>query len=187
VSITTEREMELEQPPVVVGDPDALFEIVDGQRVELPPMGAKQSVVGSMLVYLLNVYTVPRDLGLAVGETLFDLGPDFKHKRRPDVAYVSYERWPKGKSIPQGNTWSVVPDLVIEVVSPSDTAGDLLAKVSEFFRAGSRLFWVIHTNLSQVYVYESPKQVRILDRDATLEGGAILPGFTLPLASLLDE
>jgi Uma2 family endonuclease len=187
MSVTTEREMELEQPPEVTGDPDALFEIVDGERVELPPMGANQCVVGSMLAYLLNAYCVPQGLGRAVGETLFDLGPEFKHKRRPDVAYVSHERWPKGKSVPQANAWTVVPDLVVEVVSPSDTASDLLAKVSEFFQAGSRLFWVIHMNLSQVYVYESPTQVRILNRDETLDGGPALPGFTLPLASLLDD
>jgi Uma2 family endonuclease len=187
MSLRSLSELDIQIPWTPTGDPDALFEIIDGQHVELPPMGAYEVLIGSRLVAVLEAYAKAGDLGQAVMEMLFDLRPMFDRNRRPDVAYVSYERWARGKRIPPGNAWAVIPELVVEVVSPHDSADDLLVKIREFFQAGSKLVWLIYTGESQVYVYESPSQVRILTRAETLDGGAALPGFSLPIASLLGE
>jgi len=65
---------------------------------------------------------------------LFDFGPGLS-QRRPDVAYVSYDRWPRQRRVPRTQAWAVVPELVVEVISPSNTFEEVVNKVREYFRA----------------------------------------------------
>lgn len=167
---------------------DALYEIVHGQRVELPPMSAYASRIASRLGGKLNEFAEAHALGEAVVETLFRLSLPDDYNRRPDVALVSYQRWPKDRPLPEDdNAWDVVPDLAVEVVSPTDRAEDLLEKVDEYFRAGVRLVWVLYPRRRLVHVYESLTQIRGLTRTDELDGGTVLPGFRLPLATLFQE
>src|SRR5207249_957331 len=110
---------------------------------------------------------------------------DGSRNRRPDVAFVTYERWPMNRPIPlTDNAWDVVPDLAVEVSSRHDLAEELVQKLTEYFQAGVRLVWVIYPKQRLVYVYESPTQVRGLTQSDELDGGTVLPGFRLPLANL---
>lgn len=167
------------EAPSSVDEP--LFEIIDGQRVELLPMGASESWLASYLVTLINHFAMS-SIGMAGVETLFDLR--IGRNRRPDVALVRYDRWPRLRPVPPGDAWSVVPNLAVEVVSPSNAQQDVLDKLIDYFRAGVQLVWVIYPQHRQVYVYTSMKRVQVLDRDDTLNGGDVLPGFALPLVTL---
>jgi Uma2 family endonuclease len=118
---------------------------------------------------------------------LFDFTALVKRKRRPDVAFVSYERWPRQRPVPHAEAWEVVPNLVVEVISPSDRGADILGKVAEYFHLGVECVWVIFTSQEQVYIYESPTQVRILTRADELYGEPVLPHFRLPLVALFEE
>jgi Uma2 family endonuclease len=107
--------------------------------------------------------------------------------RRPDVAYVSFARWPSERAIPVNeNDWDVVPDLVIEVTSPHDLVEESLQEIDEYFQVGVQFVWVVYPELRRVYVYESPKEIRVLANDDTLDGGTVLPGFQLRVDSLFD-
>jgi Uma2 family endonuclease len=163
---------------------EPLFEIIDGQRVELPPMGANESWLASYLATLINNFAMT-NIGKAGTETLFDL--QIGRNRRPDVAFVRYDRWPRRRPIPPGDAWTVVPNLAAEIISPSNTVDEVLDKLADYFRAGVQLVWVISPPHRQVYVYTSPKLVQVLDKDDTLEGGEVIPGFTLPLATLFES
>jgi Uma2 family endonuclease len=163
---------------------DALYEVVDGQRVELPPMSVFATWVASRLQSRLGPFAESNDLGTAVSEMLFVLDPERELKRRPDVAFVSSERWPVDREVPDDAAWDVIPDLVIEVISPTDLSKDVLAKVREYFQAGVRLVWVVHPTEQQIYIYESPTRVRILGPSDELDGGAVVPGFRVPVAAL---
>lgn len=167
-------------------DPEALYEVIDDQRVETPPMGNYQSLLGFKLAFFLEAHVASQGLGRAMAEVLFDLRPAVNRSRRPDVAFVSYERWPKGQRIPRGNAWGVIPDLAVEVVSPHDLADDLIVKIGDYFRAGVRQAWIVYTSENLAYIYESPTQVRIVSGDESLDGGAVVPGFRLKLADLLE-
>jgi Uma2 family endonuclease len=167
-------------------DDDTLYEVIDGVRVEVPWMGAYQGNVASILVAHLVIYALQNRSGGAVDEVLFMLGPAFA-QRRPDVAFVSYERWPKEMAVPDTNSWEVVPDVTAEVVSPSNKTEEDLQKVLEYFRAGVRLVWVIHAKARQIYVYDSPTQIRVLATADVLDGGTVLPGFQLSVATLFEE
>jgi Uma2 family endonuclease len=163
---------------------EPLFEIIDGRRVELPPMGANESFLASYLAAMINIFAIDR-LGIACVEVLFDL--QIGCNRRPDVALVRYDRWPRGRPIPPGDAWVVVPNLASEVVSPTNTQRELLDKLTDYFRAGVQLVWVIYPQHRQIYVYTSVKDVRVLDENDTLDGGEVIPGFTLPLATLFEN
>jgi|SRR6516164_7083552 len=168
-------------------DNDALYEVVNGKRLELPPMGAFETDIASDLLVYLRQFAKKQGLGKAVAEMLFLLDGLKDLQRRPDVAFVSYKRWPKGKRVPRTNAWEVVPSLAVEVVSTSNTAEEILAKIREYFQVGVELVWVVYPTEEQVYVYDSPTQLRILKKDQELDGGNVLPGFNLPIAALFDE
>jgi len=164
------------------------YEIIDGQRVELPPMSALASRIASRLVSKLDAFAEAHNLGQAVNETLFRLPAPRERNRRLDGAFVSYKRWPKDQ--PQrvrDNAWDVVPDLAIEVVSPTDFAEDLLLRLDEYFRAGVSLVWVAFPSLRLIHVYESMTRIRVLTTTDELEGGPLLPGFRVAVAALFPE
>jgi len=70
------------------------YEIIDGVHVEREPMGAFETVLASWLCYVINSFAAGKKLGLAVNEVLFVLYAARNLNRRPDVAFVSYARWP---------------------------------------------------------------------------------------------
>jgi Uma2 family endonuclease len=168
-------------------DGDILYEVVDNEIRELPPMGASEVGLASYLHEILGPFARRSSLGLAYVEMLFRIGGPRKLQRRPDVSYVSFERWPKGKPVPGTNAWEVVPDLAVEIISPTNGANEIIEKVEDYFICGVRRVWVVYPFVSKVYDYASPTSVTILTRDQTLPGGEVLPGFELPLAELFGE
>ena len=150
-------------------------------------MGAYDVRLATILTVHLETFARQHQLGRTVSEMLFDLGPTVRRKRRPDVAFVSYERWPRQRRVPRTEAWEVVPNLAVEVVSPSDRGNDIVDKVSEYFSVGVECVWVVFPSQEQVYIYESPSRVRILTRADELRGEPVLPHFRLPLTALFDE
>jgi Uma2 family endonuclease len=176
----------LDQMPVLRVPNDVLYEVVNGEIVELPPMGAFEVDLASMLVLALGYYAGTHKMGRAEAEMMFMLDAAKKLKRRPDVAFVSYGRWPRKKRIPRAEAWDVVPELAVEVVSPSNLAEEIIGKIHEYFQAGCLRVWVLYPEQEQVYVYQSPTQNRILTRNDALDGEDFLPGFRMPLADLFE-
>jgi hypothetical protein len=67
------------------------------------------------------------------------------------------------------------------------TAEEVLAKIRQYFQAGCLRVWVVYPVEEQIYVYQSPTQIRVLTRKDDLEGEDFLPGFRLPLGDLFEE
>jgi Uma2 family endonuclease len=175
-------------PPDISGNRlPKLYEVVGGHVVEKPPMGAFESTLASFLARWLAPYADERHLGLVVTETLFLIDPARTLKRRPDLAFVSAERWPLRRRVPRTEAWEVVPDLAIEVISLSNTADQVNEKIEDYFHSNVRQVWVIYPGTSKVYIYDSPTSVRILQVGDDLDGGTLLPGFRLPLAVLFGQ
>ncbi len=168
-----------------LSDFEDLFEVVDGQRLELKPMGAHEVLLASALFEFLAPYARQQKLGQVVSEMLFVLDATRDLKRRPDLAFVSYPRW--RESTPgREDAWNAVPDLAIEIISRSNTAETVDDKIVEYFQAGVRLVWVIFPNTRRVYVYQSSREASVLEADQELDGGDVLPGFRLRIQSLFD-
>jgi Uma2 family endonuclease len=120
-------------------------------------------------------------------EGLFGLNPKSRRKHRPDVAFVSYKKWPKNRRWPSTDPWPVVPDLVVEVISPNDLAESVQGKVKEYLAGGVPLVWVFYPELGWALAYESPTAVRGFTADQELDGGPVLPGFVIPLRQLFAQ
>ena len=84
----------------------------------------------------------------------------------------------------QGNARDVVPDLAVEVISPSDLAEEIMDKLADYFAADVRQVWVIYPSSRIVYVYDALDKVRALGTADSLDGSAILPGFKLTVGSI---
>lgn len=167
--------------------PDALYEIVDGQVVELPEMGAYSYYVAFLLFEELRNFLATNPTGVVFLEAVFVIDVARDLRRRPDVAFISFGRWPTDRTIPTIGDWEVVPDLAIEVISPNDRAEDLTRKIRDYFRSGVRMVWAIYPAERQAYIYTSPRQVQILEGEDELDGDAILPGFRLPMARIFRD
>jgi Uma2 family endonuclease len=174
-------------PPDWDDDAAKFYEVVDGRVVENPPMGACESSLASFLQVLIGSIIIPNRLGRSVVETLFILDRFRRLRRRPDLAFVSVARWPLERKPPRTEAWDIVPDLIAEVISESNSANEILKKLDEYFRAGVRIIWVIYPSAKQVYVYESPTRVSILGPEDELDGGTVISGFRVSLATLFED
>jgi Uma2 family endonuclease len=177
------------EPHAVSGRPteEPLYEVVNGERVELPPRSIYASWITARLGYRLGPFADEHALGTVVTEALFILDAERDLRRRPDVAFVSSQRWPLDREIPKKGDWQVVPELAVEVVSPNDLVQDVWEKMWEYFQMGVRQVWVILPGAEQVYIYTSPTEIRVLSSSDELDGGTLLPGFRLPVASLFKR
>jgi Uma2 family endonuclease len=162
------------------------YEVVRGQKVEMPRMGAYEVWLATALMEAFLAQGNARAAGRVVPEMLFLIDPDTGLQRRPDLAFVSYDRWPRERRVPRSAAWDVVPDLAVEVVSPSNSAAEIVEKLGDYFRAGVRLVWVVYPLQAEVHVWASPEGSRVRRRADVLDGGDVLPGFRLPLGELFD-
>ncbi|MFO0889736.1 MAG: Uma2 family endonuclease [Isosphaeraceae bacterium] len=163
------------------------YEVIDGKIVEKLYLGVFETWIASALSGYFHETDELRRKGRLLRESLFILGAAGTLKRRPDLAFVSYERWPRNRPVPKADAWDVIPDLAIEVISPSNGASEVLIKINHYFQAGVRAVWVVYPNEEMVYLYRSPTDVTVLTRSGTLEAQDVLPGFRLPLDRLFEN
>ncbi len=163
---------------------EALYEIVNGERREITPMGVFAGSIASVLSQFLGLFGLQQKLGVALMEVLFRLKPGGA-SRRPDVAFVKYDRLPTEVVLTADPAeFDLAPNLAVEVVSRNNTAEEIEIKTLEYFDAGVELVWVIYPRQRRIYVYDSPTSNRILQENDFLDGGNVLPGFKLQIAEL---
>ncbi len=163
---------------------DRLCELVDGVLVE-KDMNFYASRLAALLSYFLGSFADYYDRGIVVGaDAAVCLAPGLI--RIPDAAFVSWDRLPGGK-IPRKPIPKLAPDLAVEVLSAGNTKQEMDRKLRDYFQAGVRLVWYVDPKTRTVTVYTAPDQATVLTIKDTLDGGTVLPGFTLPLRELLDR
>jgi Uma2 family endonuclease len=163
-----------------------LYEVVNGEIVDKTTVGVRQVNIASRIFYFLCVFALPKRLGQPAIEALFHLHND-SPERRPDVAFVADSRWPFDLEAPEGNSWPVVPNLAVEVISPSNTYNEIRQKIQEYFAAGVELVWVVSTDLRQVEAFTAAGGYQLVTLDQNLKGDPVLPGFELPLRDLFSK
>jgi Uma2 family endonuclease len=161
-------------------------ELIKGEIVEMSPASTMHGNIAMRLGAMLWSFVDEQQLGrVFAAETGFLIRQNPDTVRAPDVAFVDVKRIPP-KGIPDTGFWAIVPDLAAEVISPYDRLSDIQDKVTDYLDAGVRLVWVVDPKTATVTVYESLKQVAILIGDDVLTGGAVVPGFQLPLPKLFS-
>lgn len=158
-----------------------LYELVDGVLVE-KVMGLMESLVTAHIIQLLRTFVEAHDLGLvACPDGALRLMP--RLVRIPDVSFLSWHQLPN-RDYPSTPIPDLFPDLAVEVLSKGNTRGEMARKLKEYFLAGSRLVWIVDPATRTVRVHEAPDRFTTLTESDLLDGGNILPGFTLSLQEL---
>jgi Uma2 family endonuclease len=161
-----------------------LCELLDGTLVE-KTTGSFESYLAMEIGRVLATFVRDNDLGIVLGaDGMVRLARGLV--RIPDVAFISWERLP-GRRFPRNDIWRLAPDLAVEVISRSNTREEMRRKLIDYFAAGVRLVWHVYPGSREVRVYESPEKYVTRAGQETLDGGEVLPGFQLPLASLFAQ
>jgi Uma2 family endonuclease len=104
----------------------------------------------------------------------------------PDAAFISWSRLPN-RRVPTEPLPDVAPDLAVAVLRAGNTAREMARKRQEYFAAGVQVVWEVNPNTRTVEVFTAPDQSTVLHETHILDGGTVLPGFTLPLQELFAE
>ena len=170
----------------VLPDNGLRLELVRGELREMAAAGAEHGRIGIRAAVRLVGWVEPRGLGEEVlnADTGFLIRRDPDTVRLPDVSFLRKERWDaleRPEAFVDGP-----PDLAIEIVSPSDSPGEVQEKVLEWLAAGVRLLWVVRPRGRMATVHSPNRRARVLGVDDTLDGGDVLPGFSLPVRALFE-
>ena len=159
-------------------------ELIDGTLVE-KGMGFGESVVAAILIAVLEPFVRSRGLGVVSGP---DGAMKFKLGlvRAPDVAFISRARL-RRKKVADTPIPGVIPDLAIEIISKSNTRGEMERKRREYFAAGVKLVWMIDRRARRATVYTSAEDASVVSESGELDGGDVLPEFVLSLKWLFAE
>ena len=131
---------------------------------------------------LLIPFVERQQLGTVGPEIGFRLARKPDTLRAPDIAFVAKHREPQGTAA--FKYAELAPDLAVEVLSPEDSASDVLKKVEEYLAAGVRLVWIADPATRTVTVYRSLDDVRVQTVAQELEGGDVLPGFRVKISDI---
>ena len=159
----------------------------DGELIVMSPTGGTAGRKNSRLTQQIRNWTDRDGTGEVFDSSTVFVLPNGARKS-PDVSWIELTRWNQLTSAQQDGFPPIVPDFVIELVSPSDIKNqryeDLQAKMLEYLDNGVRLGWLIEPSAKTVEIYRVGKQVEILNNPQTLLGENVLPGFVLDLSEI---
>jgi len=162
--------------------PNKRTELVRGVLVVREPAGYQHGDVAMRLAAAIYTHVEAHGLGrVFAAETGFTLARNPDTVRAPDVAFISTARLPDPP--PRGFA-ELAPDLAVEVLSPDDRPGAVLAKVADWLNAGARLVWVVDPVRVIARVYRADGSESMLDETDALRGEDLLPGFEYPLSAI---
>ncbi len=157
------------------------WELVRGELTELTPPGWEHGEVQVNVASLLRAHARACGGRVASESGIYtESNPDTV--RGPDISYIRPGRL--GKAPPGFSR--VVPDLVVEVVSPHDSSAELESKVEEYLTAGTLRVWLVYPGTRTVYVHGPRKEIRKLTQEDVLTDPEILPGLACPVAEFFE-
>jgi Uma2 family endonuclease len=162
---------------------DKRLELVKGALRELTPAGWEHGRVCARIARLLDAHASGGRYGIVLGaETgcVLEAG-DEPTVRAADAAFIRLDRI--GEGVPAGYA-QIVPDLVVEVTSPSDTYAMVAEKVNDWLLAGAQMVWVVDPSNRQVSVHRPGKPVQVLGEEDVLSGEDVLPDFVCRVSEL---
>ena len=164
---------------------DKRFYMIDGVIYEMSPVQRVHSRLASMIDFFVRQHVMSKDLGEVHIEHGFYVSDDRRTMLAPDVAFVSHARL---RNQPEDGFMSVMPDLAVEVVSPSNSIRQIRRKARIYLDNGSSLVWIVLPAERGVDVCRSADGARLdiefVGADGTLSGEDVLPGFELEVSRL---
>jgi Uma2 family endonuclease len=165
------------------------FEFIDGEKIPMSPSVAGSNYTAGLVYEALILAVKPQKLGEVIFEPSFAFVKTSQWVRKslvPDVAFVSAEKLASYRA--ENPDWKVrpytlIPDLVVEIVSSTDRKSDVRRKVPRYLEEGVQMVWVVDyiNEVVEVFTTDGGHELRKSD---TLTAGDIIPGFELTLETL---
>lgn len=176
--VTAEAFSEMPDPP------NKRIDLVEGQVVEKPLLGAQAATAHANLLLALAEFVEQHDRGIVLAGVGHVLHRDPDTVRHVGISFIERDRVPAGE--PADWFWEGVPTLAIEAVSFYGTASDLHLRVRHYLRSGTRLVWVLWSDTLSVSIHRLDGTSSEIGPEAILDGGDILPGFSVTVGDLLE-
>lgn len=160
---------------------DRLFELINGEIIEKVPT-QQHGLIALNIGSEFRAYTQQHKNGRPGVEVRHQAPNDDRNSRLPDVSFTCARE----PLVEQGSVPGM-PDLAVEIKSPSDTITEMRATAAYYLENGSRLVWLVYPNYGLIEVYRPDADIEILDKGQTLSGHDVLPGFELPVAQVFAD
>lgn len=176
MALPKHQQMTAEEFLRFAGEPGKRYELIDGGMIEMAPAGAQHGAIAYRIGHLIGNYVFAHSLGeLYTAETGFVLRRSPDTIRAPDFAFVSAERLPDGGS-PEGYL-DLAPDLVVEVISPSDTARSVQRRIDDWLKAEALVVVVVYPEPRTVFLWRGINVVERRTGDEEISLEPALPSF----------
>ncbi len=157
-------------------------ELVRGEVVRHMPTGHPHGLIENIIGALLYIYLSTKQIGRALtGEVGIYTTRQPDTIRAADVVFISNERL---QQVQPSGYLDVAPELVVEIMSPSNSWSEVHEKLAEYFAVDVKMVWVVDPQLEQIHVYRGVDQVKLLQKADTLTGEDVLPEFEVALTEI---
>ena len=182
---TTKRKLLTAEDLLALHSKGVKGELIRGVFCETVSTGIEHGEIATNFAGEMRAFVKPQKLGRVFASDSgirLERGPDTV--REPDVGFISAVRLPLGTRVTGYS--EVVPDLVVEIASPSDTVREMYDRAHMWLRHGVILVWVAHPETQTVNVYRQDGPTITLTDADTLDGDPVLAGFTLPVREVFE-
>ena len=173
---------EFEQFSALPENADRLFELIDGEIVEKVPTEEHSAIAGNIYA-ALRAFVNPHKLGRVLFEVRHQLPNDADNSRLPDVEFTRAERV---KPLVTRGAVTQLPDLAVEVKSHTDRHTAMRRKALYYLDNGLQLVWLVYPDTRRIEVWTNDTSQTLVSGE-TLDGGDVIPGFTMPVAEVFAE
>jgi Uma2 family endonuclease len=181
--MTTQKKLLTADDLLAMPDDGKRYELIRGALIEMPPTSHEHGRVAARFGRRIGNFVEEHDLGHDIAaETGVNIERDPDTMRAPDYGFISYDRM--AEPPPSRGFADVIPDLVVEVVSPHDRQPEIDAKTQMWLDAGVRLAMVVYPETQTVYAHHSDGLVVRYGIGDTVVGDPVLPGFACPVADI---
>lgn len=181
--MTTAKKLLTADDLLTMPDDGKRYELIRGELIEMPPASHEHGRVAERFGRRIGNFAEERDLGHGIAaETGVNIARDPDTMRAPDYGFISYERMAEPPA-PRGYA-DVIPDLVLEVVSPDDRQPEIDAKTQMWLDAGVRLALVAYPESQEVHAHHDNGLTVRYGAGDTMVGDPVLPGFACPVADI---
>jgi Uma2 family endonuclease len=169
---------------ICADNPETKFETTkEGMLIVMSPTGSESGRKNSSLLIQVGIWNRQTLLG-----EVFDSSTGFKLSngatRSPDLSWIELSRWNSLTKEQQRRFAPIDPDLVVELMSPTDDLDELRQKMSEYMSCGVKLGWLINPDEKQVEIYRQGQDKQVLSNPTSLSGEDFLPGLTVDLSEI---
>jgi Uma2 family endonuclease len=164
----------------IMQEPERLFELIHGEIVEKVPT-EEHGIIVLNIGSEIRAYLKQNRIGRVTTEARHRPASDPYNDRLPDVSFRHSD-----EAVVKQGAVEQMPDLAVEVKSPSDTYKQMREKADFYLANGTRIVWLVYPEKQSVEVYQTGQPVQSFSEGESLKGGDILPNFKLSLAEIFE-